>query len=552
MIHIPDEITLHFPHDPDLKPLNAVSYMAMPLFNNNKNTVIGHLAILDTKPMPKRPRYEELFRIFAARAGAELRRIRAEREAREKQEQLSRLFESALDAILELDNQLKVIRGNCAAERTFKISREELSGIPLQDILDTAGVGKIRMLIKSQNDNTRTSSGSWIPGGLNAINGDGELFPVEGSLSQYEHNGNTFHTLILRDVNEKLAAEHRIHSLQSQTEYLRAELDAVHNFRQIIGTSPALTAALKSVRQVAGTDATVLIHGETGTGKELIARAVHDESRRSEQPLIKVNCAAIPSTLIESEFFGHAKGAFTGATEKREGRFALADGGTIFLDEIGELPLDVQAKLLRVIQEGEFEPVGSSKTCRVDVRIIAATNRDLLHASADGTFREDLYYRLNVFPIVVPPLRDRGDDIILLAEAFAKSFSQKIGRPAAALSHTCRECLMAYSWPGNVRELQNVIERAVIIAHDGILNVAEILPQTMPPAGHTADANGHESNAPILTIDQMRDMEIRNIRRALDTAQWKISGPDGAAALLGIPPSTLASRMKALDISRSA
>lgn len=229
----------------------------------------------------------------------------------------------------------------------------------------------------------------------------------------------TFYTLILRNVRDRLEAERKIHALTNEAAYLREELRALRHFDAILGRSEPILRVLHDIQQVAETDATVLILGETGTGKELIARAIHHTGRRRDRPFIKVNCAAIPAALIESEFFGHERGAFTGATAKRDGRFTLADGGTIFLDETGELPLDLQAKLLRVLQEGEFEPVGSSQTRKVNVRVVAATNRDLQRAAQEGTFREDLYYRLNVFPIHVPPLRDRREDIPLLAAAFA-------------------------------------------------------------------------------------------------------------------------------------
>ena len=246
-----------------------------------------------------------------------------------------------------------------------------------------------------------------------------------------------FYTLILRNVNARLQAQQKIRSLTVEAEYLREEIKELQNFDEIVGQSEPVARVLRDIEEVAGTDATVLILGETGTGKELIARAIHRTSRRREKPLIKVNCAAMPATLIESELFGHEQGAFTGATKKREGRFALADGGTIFLDEIGELPVDLQVKLLRVLQEGEFEPVGSSRTQKVDVRVIAATNRDLKQATREGKFREDLYYRLNVFPIELPPLRERGDDIGLLAANFARKFAQRMGRSIESLSEDC-------------------------------------------------------------------------------------------------------------------
>jgi transcriptional regulator with GAF, ATPase, and Fis domain len=300
---------------------------------------------------------------------------------------------------------------------------------------------------------------------------------------------------------------------------------------------------------VAPTDATVLVLGETGTGKELIARAIHAASRRRHKPLIKVNCAAIPAALIESEFFGHEQGAFTGATKKREGRFALAHGGTIFLDEVGELPLDLQSKLLRVLQEGEFEPVGSSQTRKVEARVIAATNRDLEKFAGEGKFREDLYYRLNVFPIRLPPLRERREDIGNLAAAFARKFAQRMGRTLEPLSEDCLRRLQAYHWPGNVRELQNIIERAVITSRNGRLNLDRALPDSV---NTTAVALGsrEDTNRRVRTAKELEELEHDNILAALETCGWKVAGENGAAKLLGMKPTTLSSRMKALGIER--
>jgi len=297
---------------------------------------------------------------------------------------------------------------------------------------------------------------------------------------------------------------------------------------------------------VAPTDATVLITGERGTGKELIATAIHRGSPRAEKRLVKVNCAAIPATLMESEFFGHAKGAFTGATEKREGRFSLADEGTIFLDEIGELPLDLQSKLLRVLQDGEFEAVGSSSTRKVDGRVVAATNRGLKAQVDKGCFREDLYYRWNVIPLEVPPLRERGEDILQLAETFVARYAQRFGRKVEALSEDAKRRLRAYHWPGNIRELQNVIERAVITARAGVLDFARALPDAELADEAAADIPDDR----IRTADELQAIERDNILRALESCEWQVSGERGAAKLLGMNPSTLNSRIKALGLVR--
>src|SRR5262249_17363098 len=306
------------------------------------------------------------------------------------------------------------------------------------------------------------------------------------------------------------------------------------------------------IHQVGPTDATVLIQGETGTGKELVARAIHRASRRSTKPLIKVNCAAIPASLVESEFFGHEKGAFTGATQRRIGRFGLADSGTIFLDEIGELSPDLQAKLLRVLQEGEFESVGSSLTRKVDVRVIAATNRDLQSEAKAGRFREDLYYRLSVFPIQVPALRQRSEDIAILAEAFGRSFCQKPALGDVELTPDRIRILRAYHWPGNVRELRNVVERAIILCRGQALSFDGLLPLETPAAPEASlgsDNKLSEHTAP-RTEREFRELERANILQALEKNGWRISGETGAARMLGLAPSTLSSRMKALGIQR--
>ena len=351
--------------------------------------------------------------------------------------------------------------------------------------------------------------------------------------------------------------ETKVQALLSETKYLREELERLHGPSTIIGDSESLSHTRHEIEQAAGTDVTVLVLGETGTGKELVARAIQAGSRRCDRPFVQVNCGALPDTLIESELFGHEKGAFTGATQRRDGRFALADGGTIFLDEIGDLPLPLQVKFLRVLQEGEFSPVGSSQTRKVDVRVIAATNRDLSKAVEMGTFRGDLYFRLNVFPIVVPPLRERGDDVIALAEAFACRCAAQMGRPIEPLSHSAIAALKRHAWPGNVRELQNVMERAVIASRDGRLDLGRLLPEAdgspvESPRTGIADSDGPAPADRVFTDTEMKDLERSNILRALEAADWRVAGNGAAASLLQVSPSTLASRMKALGIRRPA
>ena len=345
-----------------------------------------------------------------------------------------------------------------------------------------------------------------------------------------------------------LKQKRKLISLKIEAEYLKEELKLLNDYDEIIGQSRPVMNLLHEIKLVAKTDSTVLISGETGTGKELVAKAIHSSSSRNNKPLIKVNCAAIPSSLIESELFGHIPGAFTGATKRRIGRFELADKGTIFLDEIGDLHSDLQAKLLRILQEGEFEPVGSSETKKVDVRIIAATNRNLKEEIKKGNFREDLYYRLNVYPINVPPLRERGNDILKLTSEFIKRTSRKLGVKAPSLSQEAIKRLTSYNFPGNIRELQNIVERAVITVTDGKLNLDNIMPEISDVTLRTNSRN--DSLEGILSQKELQRIERENIVRALHSTNWKISGGNGAAKLLGIPPTTLNSKIKVLGIKR--
>jgi formate hydrogenlyase transcriptional activator len=342
--------------------------------------------------------------------------------------------------------------------------------------------------------------------------------------------------------------------LEKENVYLQEEIRTVHNFEEIIGSSPNLLELLRKVDQVAPTDSTVLIYGETGTGKELIARAIHDRSNRKDRPLVKVNCSAISAGLVESELFGHVKGAFTGAFERRIGRFELADGGTIFLDEVGELPLDTQVKLLRVLQEREFEPVGSNRSIHVDVRIICATNRSLQDSIKDGTFRSDLYYRLNVFPLEVPPLRERTSDIPQLAMFFLSRYARSLGKKIDDMSAASKERLTNYSWPGNVRELQNVIERALIVSTGPILELdTELTKVSASPVSPdlTGGVTEVTPHAGLSSQKTLNEVEREHILAVLQETHWVIEGASGAAKTLGMHPNTLRHRMEKLGIKRA-
>jgi len=334
--------------------------------------------------------------------------------------------------------------------------------------------------------------------------------------------------------------------LERENAYLREE--ETRALGEVLGRSPQMRHLSEQVAVVAPTNATVLIQGESGTGKELVAREIHKASSRRDGPMVRVNCAAVPRDLFESEFFGHVKGAFTGALRDRVGRFELAHGGTLFLDEVSEIPIELQSKLLRAIQEGEYERVGSDKTLKTDVRLVAATNRNLNEEVQKGKFREDLYYRLNVFPIALVPLRERKSDIPLLAAHFLERACKEFCRPLALISGDALATLKAYDWPGNVRELQNVVERAVITAREG--RVSFELPSSQPGKQET-DKPADSVAVRVRTDEQLRDAERNNLLAALNKTRWKVYGPGGAAELLGIKPGTLAARMKKLGLRRS-
>ena len=437
--HYKEGLQSLFPLDTGLADWGAESYLGVPMLDR-EGRVIGHIAILDDKPMDRDPRAIDLVKIFAARAAAELKRQRAEAE-----------LQSALQQVQTLQKKL-----------------------------------------------------------------------------------------------------------EAENVYLQEEISKEHNFEEIVGNSRAIVEVLDRVETVAPTDSTVLITGETGCGKELIARAIHSHGSRKHRPLVKLNCGAIPTGLVESELFGHMKGAFTGALERRTGRFELADGGTLFLDEVSELPLDTQVKLLRVLQEHEFEPLGSSRTVKVNVRIIAASNRDLEKAVQEGRFRADLFYRLNVLPIVLPPLRQRRSDIPLLTTFFVERFARQFGKQITGIAQDTMDLLSRYDWPGNIRELQNVVERAVVLSRGPVLRLgADLLPAANAAMASTDEVAGlgldnHQLHDTIGDPSSLEQVERRHIQSVLQKTDWVIEGERGAAKILDLHPNTLRSRMKKLGIERAS
>jgi PAS domain S-box-containing protein len=436
-------------------------------------------------------------------------------------------------------------------------SREEVLGRPITDFMSIADQkkyvdGRLKELIAEGEFNNLERQ--------MVTKGGTTIDLVMSAISHRDESGKVDRMLVAsKDVTERNRAESELRrtlaenarlreELERERDYLREEVNVALNFGRIVGTSHALRRMLKRVEAVAETPANVLIEGESGVGKELVARAIHARSPRADGPLVKVNCASIPKELFESEFFGHVKGAFTGAYRDRIGRFQLADGGTIFLDEVGEIPMELQGKLLRVLQESEFERVGDDITRSVDVRVIAATNRNLEQLIVDGEFREDLFYRLSVFPVEVPPLRERGDDVVQLAQHFLEQTCKDFGRETLTLTRAHTASLKAYGWPGNIRELKNVIERAVILSPGNVLRLDLSLPDR-PFEEDIAVAETPRKDD-VLSEQEMREFQKANTLKALEQAHWKVSGRGGAAELLGVRPTTLADRIRTYKIKR--
>jgi len=484
-------------------------------------------------------------------AGA-LHRARADKALRAAEEQNRSVLASLTSMVAVLDREGSILSVNDAWRRALREA-----GLP-RDAPQGVGVNYLEVCRASAAAGVDEARRAY-EGIQSVLKGERELFELPYRCEQ--PSGSHFFTMRVTplagsrpgavvshvDVTELETARSRLEvsfeeirrlkeRLEVENVYLREEIRSERGFEEIVGKSPALHRVLEKVSQVAATDAAVLLLGDTGTGKELLARAIHERSPRRGRALVKVNCAALPPTLVESELFGHERGAFTGATAQRPGRFEVADGGTLFLDEVGDLPAEVQVKLLRVLQEGEFERVGSSRTRRADVRLIAATHQDLEKAVAEGGFRRDLYYRLNVFPIQVPPLRERREDIPLLVWAFINRRQSELGRAIREIPRKAMDELLAYGWPGNVRELENVIERAMILSHGPTLSLDESF--------------GTGPASPAVASEALGDMQRSHILGILERCSWKINGRGNAAELLALHPNTLRSRMNKLGIRR--
>src|SRR5262244_867728 len=559
-----ERLQMLFPQDEGLVALGAQSYAGVPLINAAGN-ILGHLVVIDDKPRVFGEQAFSLLRIFATRAGAELERKHAGDSLQKSQERVRTLLdinnaivtkltrEELFTAIAEVLG--RVIKFDRLALSMYDAESEVLRIVtyagpyrrddytPLGRVLDLndspagrAFLNQKPVLRRDLESERQTSSEERAYGhGFRSLC----ALPVTvrgrkigaitvGSLAknQYTETDAEFLMEIANQVAiavDNMKAHEETEALKARFEaeavYLQEEIKTEHNFEEIIGQSAPVRQLLRNV--------------------ELVARAVHDRSRRKDRPLVKVNCGSIPAGLVESELFGHEKGAFTGATQRRVGRFELANGGTIFLDEATELPIDTQVKLLRVLQEGEFERVGSSQTIKVDVRAIAATNRDLKEVVKNGTFRSDLFYRLNVFPLEVPALRERKDDIPLLVNFFLSKFGKKLGKELRGVSQKAMDSLLRYHWPGNVRELQNIVERGAVLATGPIVQVDE----AMMRSGETVQES---------VVDTLENAERNHILRALNETRWVVHGKKGAADLLGINPSTLRSRMEKLAIKRPA
>jgi formate hydrogenlyase transcriptional activator len=559
----PSDVQRLFPLDTMLSEMGAEGYVGSPMIDST-GRCLGLICAITERPLENPKLAESLLQIFAARAEAELERKNYEDALARSEERYRALVTHGVEAVLRVDfeppvpldlpedEQIELLYSNgyvadCneqAAKLMGRERAEELIGAPLDVISprsDPRRVERFRGRIRNRwnlSEVEYTLAGRQLLMTRQGIIENNQL--RTGWITARDITALKEAEAEVRRLNTEL--EHRVEELttlkgrlESDNAYLLDEIRTEHHLGEMVGSSSGFRELTDRIQLIASTSATVLICGETGTGKELVARAIHNLSPRSARPLVKVNCAAITAGLVESELFGHVKGAFTGAVERRVGRFEYANGGTLFLDEVTELPLEIQAKLLRVLQEQEFEPVGSNHTVKVDVRLIAATNRNLAEVVREGRFRMDLYYRLLVVPVDVPPLRERREDIPALAASFVARLSRQFGRRLEGISEAMMRQLMAYEWPGNIRELENLLARAVLLSSGGILDVP--LFETRP-------------NKPAENPDSMDEAERRHIQNVLASTRWVLEGPKGAAAILNMNPSTLRSRMKRLGIQR--
>lgn len=525
------------------------TFAAQPLIFRGE--VLGVLALFDRGVLSQKD--FEWLRTFADHAAVaianarafeeiELLRARLEKENSHLREEFHDLFNEAPIAYVHEGLDSRIIRANRAAMTMLGLKPEDVPG--------TMGKSLI-----ADNDDARRRANEAFESIGRGTDTSGVILELRRKdngqplwvqwWSRPAPDGKYTRTMVV-DITPRVMLEREQARLQAHNDYLLEEIRSEHNFGDLIGQSLGLRKVLQQIRLVAPTDAMVLVTGESGTGKELVARAIHENSPRKNRVLIKVNCGAVPETLFESEFFGHARGAFTGALKDKPGRFELADGGTLFLDEIGEVPPAMQAKLLRVLQEQEIERVGDPRTRKINVRIIAATNRDLKKEVEAGRFRQDLFYRLSVFPMEIPPLRDRREDIALLAAHFVKQSARRMNRSVPRITEAAINQLAAHDWPGNVRELQNAVERAVILSQGKPLSFELAVPG---PVEITRSRQPTEP-ARVITREELKRHERENVSAALKQAGGKIFGPNGAAHLLGMKPTTLASKVKALGLSK--
>lgn len=562
------------------------SYFGVPLFLSN-GEVVGHISIFDTQPMIISPEKLNILKIFASRAGVEIERKRKDQLLENSMIRYQTLFE---------DSPIGLSEEDFSGVKTFIEEIKKKYNAGLEEILHqhpalaAEAYSRIKRLMANKaivslfgaetpeqyfNHLEKNFQADVFAKSLIALDRGDMSYERELSITTLKNErrymkakrtivpdfkSNWSKTIFsCVDITDQKVAELSLtdalkevgqlkEKLEAENVYLQNEIKLDHNFDEIVSKSDLFRTVLGKIEQVAITDATVLILGESGTGKELIARAIHSISQRSKRPLVKVNCAALPANLIESELFGHEKGSFTGALTQKIGRFELADGGTLFLDEIGEMPLELQSKLLRVLQEGEFERVGSSRTMKVDVRIIAATNRDLQVSVNNKEFRADLYYRLNVFPIHSPALRERKEDIPVLVNHFCKKYGVKFNKKISSVPKPVLDALMNYDWPGNVRELENIIERGMIVSKTHALEIGDWLPKVSPDQPTSSQT---KSSAPVSsTKKSLEEVERSHILAVLAKTNWKIRGENGAAKILELNPTTLEARMKRLGIKK--